>query len=71
MQKAGSSLNPVTGANRQATTAAGKAQAAQYNAGARLGTVTHALLAQLRQPDLVFGEALRLHYSHQKQRFNQ
>lgn len=56
------------GYERYATTAAGKAHAAQYNAGVRLGTITHALLAQLRQPDPVFGEAIRLHYSHQAQR---
>jgi hypothetical protein len=56
------------GYERHAATAAGKAQAAQYNAEVRLGTVTHALLAQLRHPDPVFDEALRLHYSHQRQR---
>jgi hypothetical protein len=31
----------------------------------RLGTATHALLGQLQRPDPVFGEALRVHYSHQ------
>jgi hypothetical protein len=56
------------GYERYATTAAGKASAAQYNAEVRLGTITHALLAQLCQPDPVFGEAIRLHYSHQRQR---
>lgn len=33
----------------------------------RLGTVQHALLRQLVQPDRVFGEALKVHYSHQGQ----
>lgn len=56
------------GYERHATTAAGKAQGAKYNADVRLGTVTHALLDHLRQPDPVFGGALRLHYSHQRQR---
>lgn len=56
------------GFERQAGTASGRAQAEQYNAGIRLGTATHAILAQLRKPDPVFGEAVRLHYSHQGER---
>lgn len=53
------------GYERHASTASGKAQAADYNAGVRLGTATHAILAQLRHPDPVFGEAIKLHYRHQ------
>lgn len=53
------------GYERTASTASGKANAAEYNAGVRLGTASHAILAQLRHPDPVFGEAIKVHYSHQ------
>lgn len=53
------------GYERSANTASGKAQAAEYNKGVRLGTASHAILAQLRKPDPVFGEAVEVHYSHQ------
>jgi hypothetical protein len=56
------------GYESSATTAKGKKASAEYNAQIRLGTATHALLSQLRRPDPVFGEAIRVHYSHQQER---
>jgi hypothetical protein len=56
------------GYESSATTAKGKKASAEYNAQIRLGTATHALLSQLRRPDPVFGEAIRVHYTHQQER---